>query len=198
MTENGRINSDQALQALMEGNERFVSANLIHLDQTIKRRTEASGAQHPLAVILSCSDSQVPPEIVFDQEPGDLFVIRIAGHVINEAVLGSAEYAVEHLGPSLIMVMGHKRCGAVAEALKTGEAAGHLQILVESLKPAVRRGKGIPGDPLDNAVKANIEMVVHHLRTSRSILAERVEKNKLRIVGASYDSDTGRVDIIIL
>ena len=198
MAEIERINGDQALQELMEGNKRFVSANLTHLDQTLKRPTEAAAVQHPLAVILSCSDSQAPPEIVFDQGLGDLFVIRIAGHVINEAVLGSAEYAVEHLGASLIMVMGHKRCGAVAEALKTGEAAGHLQILVESLKPAVRRGKGIPGDPLDNAVKANIEMVVHRLRTSRPILAERVEKNKLRIVGANYDSDTGRVDIIML
>ncbi len=198
MAEDGRMNGTQALQALMEGNGRFVSADLNHPDQSPRRRVEVAKAQHPFAVILSCSDSQVPPEIVFDQGLGSLFVIRVAGHIVDEAVLGSLEYAIEYLGAPLIMVIGHKRCGIVDDALNRGEAGGHIRALVESIRPAVRRVKGMPGAPLDNAVKANIEMVVQQLRASKPLLADRVEKNKLRIVGAYYDLDTGKVDIINL
>ncbi len=198
MAEDGRMNGAQALQALMEGNGRFVSASLNHPDQSPKRRVDIAKAQHPFAAILSCSDSQAPPEIIFDQGLGSLFVTRVAGHIVDESVLGSLEYAVEYLGVPLIMVMGHKRCGLVDEASNRGEVGGHICSLVESIGRAVRRVKGMPGDPLDNAIKANIEMVVEQLRASKPLIAERVKKNELRIVGANYDLDTGKVDIIHL
>src|SRR5215218_7417660 len=119
-----------ALKAIMEGNARFVAAKAAYPHQTVEQRTSVAGGQHPIAVVLSCSDSRVPPELVFDQGLGDLFVVRVAGNVADDAVIASIEYAVEHLGPTLVVVLGHEKCGAVAatlDAVKTGGAVpGHL------------------------------------------------------------------------
>ena len=142
------MDGDRALQKLMEGNTRYVSARLAHPNQTPARRAEVSEGQHPFAVIVGCSDSRLPPEIIFDQGLGDLFVVRLAGHVLNDEALGSIEYAVEHLGTQLIMVLGHDRCGAVTAAVKEGDASGHLGSIMKAIAPAVKKAKDRPGDLL--------------------------------------------------
>jgi carbonic anhydrase len=123
----------EAISKLKEGNGRYVSGNLQHPGQTTERRTELSKSQHPFAVIASCSDSRVPPEIVFDQGLGDLFIFRVAGNVIDDHGLGSIEYAVDHLNVRLILVLGHQRCGAVQAAKETiaakGKAPGEVQVI---------------------------------------------------------------------
>src|SRR5437762_9840331 len=121
----------EAISKLKEGNGRYTSGNLQHPGQTTERRAELAKSQHPFAIIVSCSDSRVPPEIVFDQGLGDLFVLRVAGHVIDNHSLGSIEYALDHLGVRLIVVLGHQNCGAVQAAKETiaakGKAPGHIE-----------------------------------------------------------------------
>lgn len=180
--------------ALVEGNRRYVEEKTTHPDQTPARRGEVAAVQHPLAVVLSCSDSRVPPELVFDQGLGDLFVIRVAGNVVDDVTLGSIEYAVEHLHVPLVVVLGHERCGAVSAAVAGGEAAGHIRALVERILPAVERVKDQPGDKVENAVRENVREVVNTLRASEPILSKGVLEGKLTLVGARYDLDTGVVE----
>lgn len=187
------VSSDSALQKLADGNKRYTAGEVIHPNQTAQRRTEVAGTQHPFAVILSCSDSRVPPEIIFDAGLGDLFVIRVAGNVVNDEIIGSIEYAVEHLGVHLIVVMGHERCGAVSAAVQGGEAPGHIKSLVEAIRPAVEKAKSESGDLVDNAVKDNIAMTVEKLKSSEPILEHLVQRGSLNITGAYYDLDDGSV-----
>ena len=193
--------STSALRELLEGNARYVAARMTRPDQTAERRAEVAAAQHPFAVIFGCSDSRVPAEIVFDQGLGDLFVVRVAGPVVDDAVLGSLEFAALELKVPLILVLGHERCGAVTAALAALDQGttppGHITALVDAITPAVKRAKGRSGDALDNAVRANVELVVEKLRTSRQVLAGQVSSGKLRIVGARYDLEAGRVDVIV-
>jgi carbonic anhydrase len=191
-----QVSADQALTMLMEGNERFVNRKLLHPNQSLERRREVAQSQRPFAVVLGCSDSRVPPEVIFDQGIGDLFVIRIAGNILNDGILGSMEYAVEHLGTSLIMVLGHQRCGAVEATVKAAEAPGHIPALLTAIRPAVEEGKGRPGDLLENAIRANVRRVVSQLKDSRPILAEEVHQGHLRVVGAHYDLESGRVEVL--
>jgi len=190
------VSSEGARQKLIDGNKRYVDAKLSHPDQTAQRRTEVAKGQHPFAAIVSCSDSRVPPEIIFDQGLGDLFVIRLAGNILDDAALGSLEYAVEHLGVKYIMVLGHERCGAVDATVKGGETPGHISSLVKAIQPAVEKVKNLPGDVLDNAVRANVTMVVQQLKSSGPILEELVKKGALSIDGARYDLDDGEVAIL--
>jgi carbonic anhydrase len=190
------IDDGSPRQKLIDGNQRYVEARLSHPDQTPQRRTDLAQGQHPFAVIVSCSDSRVPPEIVFDQGLGDLFVIRLAGEIVDDAALGSIEYAVEHLGTRYVMVLGHERCGAVDATVKGGEAPGHIGSLIKAIQPAVDKVKNQPGDLLDNAVKANAIMVVQQLKSSGPILDELVKKGDLTIEGARYDLDDGKVTIL--
>jgi carbonic anhydrase len=186
----------EALKRLREGNERYVAARLAHPNQTAECRTRVAGGQSPFAVVLGCADSRVPPEVLFDQGLGDLFVVRVAGNVLDDAGLGSLEYAADHLGVHLLVVLGHERCGAVDAALKGGEAEGHVKYLVRALKPAVAAAKGKQGDALDNVVRANVALAVKQLRASKPVLAELVEHGRLKVVGARYDLDTGSVEVI--
>ncbi len=157
------INGDEALKKLIGGNKFYVAGKSRHPHQTIERRTELAKGQNPFAVILGCSDSRVPPEILFDQGLGDLFVVRVAGNVVDNAVQGSIEYAVEELGVPLIMVLGHERCGAVKAAVdvveKGGELPGQIETIIDKIKPAVEKVKGKPGDLLENAINENVLMV---------------------------------------
>ncbi len=134
------------------------------------------------------------PEIVFDQGLGDVFVMRTAGNVIDDVGLGSIEYAVEHFGTRLVVVLGHDRCGAVSAALADGEAPGHVQAVVNAIRPAVAEAKGLPGEALENAVRANVNATVEKLRTTNPILPARIKAGKLQILGARYDLDAGRVE----
>jgi carbonic anhydrase len=191
-----KFSSDEVLQELMNGNKRYVAAQFAHPNQTVERRVEVAKKQHPFAIVLGCSDSRVPPEIIFDQGLGDLFVIRVAGNVVDDVVIGSIEYAAEHFNAPLIMVLGHKRCGAVEATINGGEAPGRIGSLVEAIKPAVEKAKSQLGFLLDNAVKVNISMVVDRLKSSQPILANLIREGRLKIVGAHYDLDTGVVNII--
>ncbi|HKA53353.1 MAG TPA: carbonic anhydrase [Candidatus Binatia bacterium] len=191
---------DQALQKLLEGNRRYVAGTPLRPRQTARRRAAVAQSQRPIAVVFGCADSRVPPEILFDQGLGDLFVIRLAGHIVTDAVLGSIEYAVAELGVPLVMVLGHERCGAVKAAVEAarggGTNPGHIDILVNAIKPAVGQVKGAPGDVVENAVRAHVTRVVEELRSSAPLLAPLVQAGKLKIVGARNDLDSGGVEII--
>ena len=188
------ISPAEAISKLKEGNGRYTSGNLQHPGQTAERRTELAKTQHPFAAIVSCSDSRVPPEIVFDQGLGDLFVVRVAGNVMNDEGMGSIEYTVDHLGTRLILVLGHQSCGAVKAARETiaakGKAPGHIESLVTAIKPAV---EATAKDDLDTTVKANVKNVVQALRSSTPILKAEVDSGKIQVVGGYYSLDTGAV-----
>jgi len=185
--------ADAVLAELKAGNERHMKGQYKHPDETIARRQELAKGQSPHAVVLTCADSRVPPEIVFDEGLGDLFVIRVAGNVAPDAEIASIEYAVEHLHTPLVVVMGHQSCGAVGAAIAGGEAPGHLPTLIDAIKPAVEEARKQKGDLSDNAVRINVERVVAQLRASQPVLAHEVADGSLRIVGAVYALDTGRV-----
>ena len=142
------VSPDQALARLMDGNRRYSQNKEQHPDETLARRMELQSSQHPFAVILSCSDSRVPPELIFDQGLGDLFVIRVAGNIVDDDGLGSIEYAVEHLGTKLIVVLGHEKCGAVSAAVASETAPGHLTALFAAIRPSVLATASSPGDRL--------------------------------------------------
>ncbi len=189
------VNGDEALARLLAGNQRYVAGKPSQDHRDPARRTEVAKGQHPIAVIVSCSDSRVPPEIVFDQGLGDLFVVRVAGNVVGDDELGSIEYAVEHLGPRLVLVLGHERCGAVDATVKGGEAPGHVAALVKAIRPACESVKAQAGDPVDNCVRANAARVAAQLKASEPIVAGLVKKG-LTIVAGRYDLDTGVVELL--
>jgi carbonic anhydrase len=151
-------------------------------------------SQSPHCAILTCADSRVPPEIVFDKGLGDIFDVRVAGNVAGDDETASLEYAAEHLHVPLVVVMGHTHCGAVSAALEGGTLPGKLPDLMAALRPAVDQSAHEPGDRLDNAVRDNVVHVVEQLRAAKPVLSELVETGKLRIVGAVYSLDTGKVD----
>jgi len=213
-----------ALSRLKEGNGRFTAGNPQHphesaderkrmatdsyenagaiplgmtSEQAAKRRAELANSQHPFAIILSCSDSRVPPEIVFDEGLGDLFIVRVAGNVLNDEGLGSIEYGVEVLGARLIVVLGHSSCGAVDAAMKTvaakGKAPGHIQSLVTAIKPVV---DSTPKADLETMTKANAKHVVDRLRSSTPILKARVDSGEVQVIGGYYTLDTGAVTFL--
>ena len=189
------INPDAALQKLMEGNQRFVQHQPQYPDQSALRLQEVAQAQHPFATILSCADSRVPAEIVFDQGIGDIFDVRIAGNIATSEAIGSIEYAIVLLGSPLLMVMGHERCGAVTAAVQNQSLLGDIGTFVKAIKPAVEKVKSQSGDAVENAVVANVQYQLERLKRSQ-LLTEQVRSGKLKIVGGRYDLDTGRVNII--
>jgi len=187
----------EAIAKLKEGNGRYTNGKLQHPGQTTERRAELTKDQHPFAVIVSCSDSRVPPEIVFDQGLGDLFVVRVAGNVIDDHGLGSIEYAVDHLGARLIVVLGHQSCGAVKAAKETiaakSKAPGHIQSLVTAIQPAV---EATAKSDLGATVEANVKNVVQALRTSTPILKPKVDSGEVQVIGGYYSLDTGAVTFL--
>ena len=192
---------ESSQERAFEATNSYENAGLTFLgmtaDQAAKRRAELTKSQHPFAIIVSCSDSRVPPEIVFDQGLGDLFVLRVAGNVIDDHSLGSIEYAVDHLAVRLIVVLGHQRCGAVKAAKETiaakGKAPAHIQSLVTAIKPAVEAT--VHGD-LEATVEANVKNVALALRSSPPILKPKVDSGEVRVIGAYYNLDTGAVSFL--
>jgi carbonic anhydrase len=187
----------EAISKLKEGNGRYAGGNLQHPGQTTERRAELAKSQHPFATIVSCSDSRVPPEIVFDQGLGDLFVVRVAGNVVDDHGLGSIEYSVDHLGVRLIVVLGHQSCGAVKAARETiaakSKAPGHIQSLVTAIQPAV---EATAKADLETTIKANVNDVVRALRSSTPILKAKVDSGDVRVIGGYYSLDTGAVSFL--
>ncbi len=195
--EGSKISGEQALVKLMDGNARFSSGNASHPDQTFERRSELVAGQQPFAVVVGCSDSRIPPEVIFDQGLGDIFVIRTAGQVMDNVTIASVEYAVEHLGVPLVVVLGHDSCGAVTAAVKGGEVEGHLDSLVDYIDPAVHEAKeaGNESELLDNSIDNNILHIVDELETSEPVLSEKVAAGELMVVGARYHLDSGEVEV---
>lgn len=189
------LSPQDALAKLLEGNRRFVSGKAAGPNRSAARRAETAGGQKPFAIIVSCADSRVPPEILFDQGIGDLFIVRAAGNVVDDVAIGSIEYAVEHLGANLIVVLGHRKCGAVAATVAGGEAPGHIGAIVNKIKPAVAAARDRSGDPLDNAIKANVKLVSQDLGKSEPILRPMAEDGAVKVVGAYYDIENGAVSV---
>lgn len=187
--------AQEPLQRLIAGNQRFQSGATQGAGRDAARRAEVAKAQHPFAIVLTCADSRVSPEIVFDAGLGELFVVRSAGHVIDDHALGSIEYAAEHLHAHTLLVVGHERCGAVAAAMQGGELPGHIGSLVTAIQPGIaqaNRGNAAT----DACVKANVLATVAALQQCNPILSEMVHKGELTVRGAVYDLDTGAVEIL--
>ena len=182
---------------LKAGNEKFVSGHPVHPDETLDRIRDLKKGQNPFVVVVSCSDSRLPPELIFDQGLGDVFSIRTAGNVIGDYELGSIEYAVEHLHCKLIVVLGHENCGAIQAYATSGNEKhdDHIQTLVDYIA-AEEEEKNIPDSlrsNIDTLVKANIAHGVNFLRSSTPVLKSLVDKNEIKIIGAYYDLDSGNV-----
>jgi carbonic anhydrase len=190
-----KIDADQALTLLKEGNQRFVNGLPAKPRQDVKRIKEVASAQSPFATIVGCSDSRVPNEIIFDQGLGDLFIVRTAGQVSTYASWGSIEFAEEILGTKLIVVLGHTSCGAVNAAVNLPEVPGHIITLINAIKPAVERAKKKePAALLDAAIRENIMMQVEQLKGLEPVLAKRVREGSIKIIGALYDLSSGKVE----
>jgi carbonic anhydrase len=193
------LTPDQALALLKEGNARFVTDTPLHGAQDRAQRMAIARGQTPIAVLVACSDSRVPPELLFGRGLGELFIVRNAGNTVDTAALGSIQYGVAELGIPLIVVLGHERCGAgqAAVAVVKDDATfpGSIGQMIEPIIPAVLHAQHQEGDLLDNAVRENVRSIVMRLRTSpEPILVEPLQARRLKIVGARYDLDDGTVD----
>src|SRR3984893_9278212 len=194
------IGADAALRRLMEGNARYVGNKPAHPYFT-SGRAERTRSQYPIAAVLSCADSRVAPEFAFDQGPGDLFVVRLAGNFANDDGLASLEYAVKFLGVPLVMALGHSNCGAIGAAIKVvednAELSGHLPGLVQSIKPAVEAAKAkSPHDLLAAAITENVALNVNRLETSQPLLANFAQTRKVEIACGGYDLANGKIGLL--
>lgn len=187
---------DAAKQLLDEGNARFVSGKTLSKDLSSARRIDLEkNGQHPFAVIVSCSDSRVPPEVLYDEALGDLFVIRVAGNVVTPVELGSVEYAVEHLKTPLVVVLGHEGCGAVTAAVQGGEIPGSIPSIVDKIKPAIDKAKasGATGsDLIEKSADINVQDAIQDILKS-PIVKHAADTKQIKLLGAKYDLDTGVV-----
>jgi carbonic anhydrase len=194
---------EEILAKLLAGNKRYMQGQLANPRRTPADFASLAEGQNPVAVIVGCADSRVPPEVIFDQGVGDLFVVRVAGNVVSGAgasVKGSIEYAVAELGVRLIMVLGHGLCGAVKAAIKhiddNDSLPGSIEDLVNTIRPAVTTAKAKTGNLLENAIRANVERGAERLRTLDPIISNAVKTQGLKIVGATYDLRTGEVIVL--
>lgn len=189
------VSADKALEKLTKGNQRFIEFKQKHPDENKKRRAEMVKGQHPFVVILSCSDSRVPPELIFDQGLGDIFEIRNAGNVLDEHVIGSIEYAVMHCGVKLIVIMGHQDCGAIAATLSGVSETKYIKSLEDSIQPAVDdcKKKGLEVNS-DNVVKAHVLQDIDELLSQDTELVKYMKEHNVKVIPAYYHLDTGVVD----
>jgi carbonic anhydrase len=184
------VGADAAFAKLKAGNERFATQPVTAGKPTAARRAETARGQHPFAVVVACADSRTAPELVFDQNIGDLFVVRTAGNLVDAYALGSIEYAVDHLGARLIVVLSHERCGAVQAALDSADAPGHVGNLVRDIQPAVLAARGHKGDALQNTIQTNAALVAVKIKNQAQLGKLGPE---VRVTTGYYDLDTGRV-----
>ncbi len=184
-----------ALQMLIAGNARFVSRLRQDPNQDLARVTEVAETQKPFAAILGCADSRFPAEIIFDRGIGDLFVCRVAGNVATPEEKGSLEFGTLVLGAKVIMVVGHERCGAVKAAVAGSPVPGQIGSLIDAIKPAAESTRLLPGDRVENAVKANIVLQANRVKES-AVISQLILQGKLLVVGGYYDLDTGAITII--
>ena len=189
------LTPEKALDILVEGNRRFVS-NLRVNRNLLQQVNETSSGQFPFAIVLSCIDSRTSAELIFDQGLGDMFVVRTAGHVIDSAVLGSIEYAVDHLHSPLIMVMGHSSCGAITAVSQGVKLHGHVASLTPPIDAALKRTKGRPGCWTDNAAKELALAMARKIEESEPVIADMVQAGKVLVVATYYDLHTGEVTLL--
>ena len=183
---------DSAMRELMEGNARFISGKLTSFDhdlQILKEKTVTK--QEPFAAVLSCADSRVPVELIFDQSIGHLFVTRVAGNMVTPEIIASLEYGVAVLGLKAIMVMGHSNCGAVSAAISAKDVPGQISVLYQHLIPSIRDGHG----NMESSVKANAAFQAALLRKSSTVIAKAIKDSGVKVAGAVYDLGTGRVTL---
>ena len=193
------LSPDQALELLKEGNRDFLADLPFAAPVGNRRRLELASGQSPFAAYVSCSDSRVPPELLFGRGLGELFIVRNAGNTVDTAAMGSTEFAVAGLGVPLVVVMGHESCGAVKAAVdvveKNASFPGSIGRMIEPIVPAVLASRGRRGDKLEAAIKANVSRTVERLRTaSEPILLDPQRRGAVKVVGAYYELGTGRVD----
>lgn len=187
------MSPDEARKLLEEGNKRYVDGTPKHPHTDIPRRESLTEKQEPFAIILSCADSRVAPELLFDRGLGDLFVIRVAGNIIDDHAAGSIEYAVKYLKTNLIVVLGHESCGAVGASLGNDDPGGHIGSLVKKIKPAVWAAKQMEGDLLKNSIHMNAKMTSEELRELKPILSDA---QGLVVTPAYYELTTGKVKFL--
>jgi carbonic anhydrase len=190
---------NEAQERLMDGNKRFVTGDLSKKDIGDSRRQELIKGQHPFATVLSCSDSRVAPEIIFDQGLGDIFIVRVAGNVVEPTTLGSIEYGVEHLHTPLLVILGHQQCGAVKATLESkGKPEGNIGAILKKILPAVeaakKRGKD-KEETLELAIRENIKNTYKDVMKSK-IVRELVHEGKVKVIAAEYMLSTGKVEVI--
>lgn len=201
--------TEDPLAELKDGNKRFCNGQLIHTHQDIERIKELSAGQNPKAVVVTCSDSRVPPEIIFDQGLGDIFTIRTAGNVMSDYEEGSVEYAAEHLHTKLVIVMGHEGCGAVTAMLEHAgkdsddeddceEEHDHIASIINALESEEEAAEALKhtGDKCSAMVRANVVHGVKQLRKSKPILSKLHDKDEIQIIGAVYHLDSGVVEFL--
>ncbi|WP_239097666.1 carbonic anhydrase [Asanoa ferruginea] len=192
--------AEDPVERLLAGNRRFRAGRARHPRQSPADVRRLAAGQRPFAVVLGCADSRVSPEVLFDQGLGDLFDNRVAGNVVDPVVLGSVEFAVSEFAPALLLVLGHERCGAITaavSALSTGRApAGSIGAVVEALRPAVAAVHDAPGDPVENAVVANVRHQAGLLTARSAIVQSAVAAGTTRVVGARYDLNTAEVTLV--
>ena len=193
MTTVNAVPPKEALKRLIQGNQRFASDKMKHPNRTGMRREAVKLTQKPFAIILGCSDSRVPPEIIFDQGLGDLFIIRVAGNVIDAVGIDSIEYAVTVLGASVVLVLGHEKCGAVTAVVDN--QASNIPTIAKLIEPAVERVRNLKGDHLVNAITENVHQVVEKIQRA-PMLIKLIEEGKLEVVGGYYHLETGKVRLL--
>jgi carbonic anhydrase len=187
------LTPDQALQALTDGNQRFVEARMKAFDEDLAiLRKHTAGKQEPFAAVLSCADSRVPAEILFDQSIGHIFVTRVAGNVASSEIIASLEYGAAVLGTRAIMVLGHSSCGAVKASIDAEAVPGQISVLYRYIRPAVDQA----GTDVDAVGKANAKIQAAILREASPVLAELIKKNALKIVAGFYDLASGQVEVL--
>lgn len=194
------ISHKEALKKLIEGNERFSQNKSIHPNRFEETKSVLIKQQKPFVAVLSCSDSRVPVEIIFDAGLGDIFAVRTAGHVLSNEVMGSLEYAIKTLGVKLIMILGHENCGAIATALEAyqnkSEFSLNLQSILNHIYPAIENTKCVGGDLLNSAVKSNILYQFEDLIKKDDYIAKKIQEDEIGLIGAIYSLRTGLVEVL--
>lgn len=192
------MKADDALNRLVEGNRRFVAGSSQRPagSALVQCRSALVNGQKPFAVVVGCSDSRVPAELVFDANLGEIFVVRTAGEVVDAVALGSIEFAIAHLGTRLVVVLGHQGCGAVSAAVSGVTVTGNISTVLKAIAPAVEGARGQSGDPTDNAVRANARSIAKRLQSTGPIIAPRVQAGEVKVVAAYYSLETGQVELL--
>jgi carbonic anhydrase len=189
------LTKEEAFLRILHGHWRYLENNRTATTTTDDDRSRHAEGQYPFAAILGCADSRVSPEVIFDQGQGDLFVVRVAGNVAGHFEIASLEYAIQHLGVSLVIVMGHVQCGAVKAAIHAGAVEGPIGMLLDEIRPSVEAVRNDPGDLLDNSIRSHVCRCVEVLLERSEVMRQYMEQDKLRIIGLIYDLGTGDIDI---